>query len=224
MGTLLSSPVHQEIAIDQSSKVLGPRRRGTYLATNHSSKSLAGDAPTFVMLQALYIRSFEKGLEDRGGWRQEVLSMPEIEATFLYPFSYGTHFWRTFFGCFWGFVRHQPPPLETSDLQQCILYAHPYKQTHPEMQHTRNTDFRGGQFFKHGHPCRSSRWTNNIFCANFGRGKIYREVPVKYFESAGKGLKTCWTRFFLIFAFFKPFSVLNYLSIWGQFRSADVPP
>ena len=34
------------------------------------------------------IRSFEKGLADRGGWRKEILHMPEIQACFLYPFSY----------------------------------------------------------------------------------------------------------------------------------------
>ena len=30
------------------------------------------------------VRSFEKGLTERGGWRQ----VPEIEASFLHPFSY----------------------------------------------------------------------------------------------------------------------------------------
>ena len=34
------------------------------------------------------VRSFEKGLADRGGWREEILPMPEIEASFLHPFSY----------------------------------------------------------------------------------------------------------------------------------------
>ena len=34
------------------------------------------------------IRSFEKGLADRGGWREETLQRPEIQASFLYPFSY----------------------------------------------------------------------------------------------------------------------------------------
>ena len=48
------------------------------------------------------IRSFEKRLADRGGWREEILHMPEIQASFLCPFSYAplgrreTHFWRTF--------------------------------------------------------------------------------------------------------------------------------
>ena len=34
------------------------------------------------------IRSFEKGLADRRGCREEILPMPEIEDSFLYPFSY----------------------------------------------------------------------------------------------------------------------------------------
>ena len=34
------------------------------------------------------LRSFEKGLADRGGWREEIPPMPEIKASFLYPFSY----------------------------------------------------------------------------------------------------------------------------------------
>ena len=33
-------------------------------------------------------RSFEKGLADRGGWREETLHMPEIQASFLCTFSY----------------------------------------------------------------------------------------------------------------------------------------
>ena len=54
------------------------------------------------------IRGFEKGLADTGGWREELLPMPEIEASFLHPFSYsplgegGTHFWRTFLPVFGG--------------------------------------------------------------------------------------------------------------------------
>ena len=47
-------------------------------------------------------RSFDKGLADRGGWREEIRPMPEIEASFLHPFSYaplrsrGTHLWTIF--------------------------------------------------------------------------------------------------------------------------------
>ena len=48
-------------------------------------------------------RGFEKGLADRGGWSEEVLHVPEIQASFLYPFSYaflgeGGHISGGFFG------------------------------------------------------------------------------------------------------------------------------
>ena len=33
-------------------------------------------------------RSFEKGLADRRGWREEILQKPEIQASFLYHFPY----------------------------------------------------------------------------------------------------------------------------------------
>ena len=70
------------------------------------------------------IRSFEKGLADRGGWREEILPMPEIEASSLHPFSYaplgegghisGEPFWR-----FWGVcvspTPSRQPLFETSD-------------------------------------------------------------------------------------------------------------
>ena len=36
------------------------------------------------------IRIFEKGLAGRGGWREEILPMPEIQTSFLCPFSYAT--------------------------------------------------------------------------------------------------------------------------------------
>ena len=53
------------------------------------------------------IRSFEKGLADRGGWREEILERPEIQASFLYLFSYaplgeGGHISGDVFGFFWG--------------------------------------------------------------------------------------------------------------------------
>ena len=35
-------------------------------------------------------RSFEKGLADRGGWCEEILHMPEIQVSFLYPSSCAT--------------------------------------------------------------------------------------------------------------------------------------
>ena len=61
------------------------------------------------------IRSFEKGLAVRGGCREETLSVPEIEASFLYPFSYaplgeGGHATGEFSGVFLGVVCSQPPP------------------------------------------------------------------------------------------------------------------
>ena len=34
----------------------------------------------------ILFRSFEKGLAGRGGWREEILPMPEIQASFLCPF------------------------------------------------------------------------------------------------------------------------------------------
>ena len=58
-------------------------------------------------------RSFEKGLADRRGWRKEILPIAEIQASFLYPFSYaplgeGGHIsGERFFGSFWGFVSHK---------------------------------------------------------------------------------------------------------------------
>ena len=50
-----------------------------------------------------FARSFEKGLADRGGWREEILQRPWIQA------SLGT-FPENFFGSFWEFVCRQPPP------------------------------------------------------------------------------------------------------------------
>ena len=56
----------------------------------------------------------KRGLVDRGGWQEEIRPMPEIEASFLLPFSYaslrsrGTHFWSL--GHISGLVSTQPPP------------------------------------------------------------------------------------------------------------------
>ena len=33
------------------------------------------------------VRSFEKGLAGRGGWREEILPMPQIQTSFLCPVS-----------------------------------------------------------------------------------------------------------------------------------------
>ena len=61
------------------------------------------------------IRSFEKELADRGGWREETLHRPEIQASFLYPFYYaplgeGGQISGELLGSFWKFVCLQPPP------------------------------------------------------------------------------------------------------------------
>ena len=61
------------------------------------------------------IRSFEKGLADGGGWREEILPMPEIQASFLHSFSIppmrrATHFWGPFLAVFLGPASRQPPP------------------------------------------------------------------------------------------------------------------
>ena len=72
----------------------------------------ASRRPTPILLSYAHasaeIRSFEKGLADRRGYREEILPMPHF---FLCPLRRrGTYFWRTFFGCFWGSVCRQPPP------------------------------------------------------------------------------------------------------------------
>ena len=62
------------------------------------------------------VQKFRKGLAVRGGCREEILPMPEIEASFLYPFSYaflgegGCLTGELFLGCFAGFVCCQTPP------------------------------------------------------------------------------------------------------------------
>ena len=66
--------------------------------------------------RGIKIRSFEKGLADRGGRREEILQRPEIQAAFLYPFSYAPlgewgHISGELFGLLLrGFVCRQPPP------------------------------------------------------------------------------------------------------------------
>ena len=80
----------------------------------------------------ILIRSFEKGLADRGGWREEILHMPEIQASFLYPFSYaplgeGGQISGELFGLFSGDCLSPTPsrePLfETSDLNTHKKFA-----------------------------------------------------------------------------------------------------
>ena len=55
-------------------------------------------------------------------------------------------------------------------------------------------------------PLQSLAVKQNLLCANFGRWKTFRKVPVKYFWAAWEGLKMCWTRFGSIFRFFSRFS------------------
>ena len=72
----------------------------------------------------LGIRSFEKGLADRGGWREEILDAPGVQASFLYPFSYaplgegghisGELFWR-FLGVCLSPTPSRQPLFETSE-------------------------------------------------------------------------------------------------------------
>ena len=60
-------------------------------------------------------QKFQKGVGGQRGLARRNPSRPEIQASFLYPFSYarlgkwGHDFWRTF-GLLWGFLCHQPPP------------------------------------------------------------------------------------------------------------------
>ena len=73
-------------------------------------------------------QKFRKGLADSGGWREETLPMPGIEASFLHPFSFaplrrmGTHFLRTFWlycgGC-WSPAPSRQPLFRTSEEFQC---------------------------------------------------------------------------------------------------------
>ena len=70
-------------------------------------------------------RSFEKGLAGRGGWREEVLTTPEIQASILYPFAYATcregehnsgHQFSLYFGPHSSPTPSRQPLFETSDL------------------------------------------------------------------------------------------------------------
>ena len=97
----------------------------------------------------LTIRSFEKGLADKGGWREEVLHVPEIQASFLYPFSYaplgeGGHISGELLGLFLGACLSPTPsrqPLfETSDTI-LIFFSLPFwknKETPPKTARIRS--------------------------------------------------------------------------------------
>ena len=85
--------------------------------------------PMISIFGPLCIRDFEKGLADRGGWREEIHPMPEVEASFLHPFSYAppgrrdTHFWTIFWPVLWGLLVANPlppTPFRNLWLQKCV--------------------------------------------------------------------------------------------------------
>ena len=68
----------------------------------------------YFFLCLFLIQKFRKGLADRGGWREEILQRPEIQASFLYPFPYaplgeGGRISGELLGSFWVFICRQPP-------------------------------------------------------------------------------------------------------------------
>ena len=72
----------------------------------HKPDSVAKCCKVSQSVSKWTLRSFEKGLAVRGGWREEILPMPDILASFLYLFSYAPL----------GERRHTNPfskPLET---------------------------------------------------------------------------------------------------------------
>ena len=88
------------------------------------------------------IRSFGKGLADRGGWREEILERPEIQASFLYllpysPLGEGEHTSGDILGALLGgFACRQPPPANPFSkplkTQIFLLGWHPGKQSAPQ--------------------------------------------------------------------------------------------
>ena len=60
----------------------------------------------------------QRGLADREGWREEILHMPNIQASFLCPFSYaflgeGGHIFGELFGVFLGACLSPTPSRQT---------------------------------------------------------------------------------------------------------------
>ena len=113
------------------------------------------------------IRSFEKGLAERGGWHEEILHRPEIQASFLYPFSYaplgegGTYFWRTFWALFGGlFVANPLPPTPFRNLWNKCLW-----------KFTRQSDYRRFRYFffggKEGKSLLAGNFKGHSFPTNF---------------------------------------------------------
>ena len=78
----------------------------------------------------LFLRSFEKGLADRRGCREEILSMPETGASSLYHFSYapsgeGGHISGEFvllcFGVCLSPTPSRQPLFETSEFRTVLV-------------------------------------------------------------------------------------------------------
>ena len=58
------------------------------------------------------VRSFEKGLADAGGWREEILPVPQIQASQFWAYEkWDTILGTFFFAVFWGLLvaNHLPP-------------------------------------------------------------------------------------------------------------------
>ena len=80
------------------------------------------DKDTLRIFQKEKNQKFRKGLAGRGGWREEILPMPEIQTSFLCPFSYatlrrrGTQFWGSICAVFGDFLVANPlPPTPFSE-------------------------------------------------------------------------------------------------------------
>ena len=88
---------------------------------------LRGQNPRCKGLALINFKSFEKGLAVREGCREEILPMPEIEASFLYPFSsaplgdVGTHYWRIPLAVLGGCLSPNPSPQPLFETCQITL-------------------------------------------------------------------------------------------------------
>ena len=102
---------HRETTSPREPSEPKTRTAGTVPCTNRNRAEPNRGHPLFLY----FVRSFEKGLADRGGWREEILERPEIQAPFAVPFSYaprgeGGLISGEFPGSSGGFVCRQPPP------------------------------------------------------------------------------------------------------------------
>ena len=111
-----------------SHKIMGKRNDpGTascVVLLNNEVGLLSSSAPQRRQPWSSPSSEVSKGLPDRGGWREEILPVPEIQASFLQPFSYSSL--RRRWTQFWGqFLLHlaplsvtnpiPPTPFRTSD-------------------------------------------------------------------------------------------------------------